>query len=588
MDACLLAVERYGQIQVSKAKPTDDKYQQYYDFSCPMTRVMDHQVLAIRRGVDQKALKLSYEVTAEQMERVIRKTLRGNGKLWNEAIHNAWTRLMRKRSTTRLWSQLCHRADDRAMEVFCDNLTKALLAPPNHAPGGVLALDPGFAAGIKCALLSGNGQVISHPKALSTVPFVGKEESKGISRLQELLKIMQDVDETKETPVVVAVGNGHGTHQAVKLVTEASNACNIPIRIQMVNEAGASVWSVTPSAKDEFPDQPPAAVAAVSIGRRYLNPLAELVKIPPKSLGLGMYQHDVVGRLDEKLDLTAVDCVAAVGVDANACSVEILAKVPGLTAALARKLVQARPLKSRQDLFRIAGLGPKTFEYCSAFVRIIHEDGEEELDATLCHPESYELARYLLKKLKWKLKDPSSVQEQVPKERKDLVEKAAERFDVSEDRVLSVLDHLLHSITQPDPRLRGKPQKQQQASAFGQTNGCSHLPSMGLDALKEACPVRNVLATVRNVLDFGCFVDYGGENDTLVHRSKLGNVPLHSLLVGQEIGIDILGVAANGKISASLSGLGLPAENLDDLKKKRPSSQKSSKGGPKNKRQRQR
>jgi len=308
-------------------------------------------------------------------------------------------------------------------------------------------------------------------------------------------------------------------------------------------------------------------VAAVSIGRRYQNPLAELVKIPPKSLGLGMYQHDLSEKdLDDKLAATSVDAVAEVGVDVNACSIEILCKVPSMTKSLCEKVVKARPLQSRSDLLNVPGLGPKTFENCAAFIRV--HQGPEQLDATLVHPESYELARWLLKKLKWKLGKPESVGTLPPREAQqsqcdDMTMEAAKRFKCSTERVLTVTDHLLFSITSPDPRLR---QVDRSADTeIGSPKGCSALPHsiMSPEALKKACPVRNISATIRNVVDFGAFVDFGGENDGLLHRSKLGPVPLGSFLVGQEIGIDILGVSKSDKVSIGLTGLNLSADDLD-------------------------
>ena len=578
----------------SKDKNTDTTFRSYYEFETSFARIQDHQVLAIRRGVEKKVLKLRYDVDNERMERVIQQSLSSSlfhskkilyGRLFQSAIQNAWTRLLRKRCTTRLWRDLTQRADERAIQVFCDNLQTALLEPPRPVP--VLALDPGYQAGIKCAMLNVQGQVVGNEQGLCTVTYL-PDRARGVAQLQELLQTMhtetrkqQQSTKDKDSRITVALGNGHGTQEARKLVTEASQISDIPIYIELVNEAGASVWSVTESAKMEFPNHIPAAVAAVSIGRRFQNALAELVKVPPRSLGLGMYQHDVTEkRLDEKLHLTAVDAVAEVGVDVNACSLEVLEKVPALTTTLVKKVIQSRPVQSRKDLEKVSGLGPKTFENCAAFVRV--HGGKEELDATLVHPESYDLARHLLKLLGWSLSDstcvgdvPISSDERRMKWKVQL-EKAAASFDVTVDRALLVLDNLIFSITQPDPRMRGSPSKQTE-SIYGHTKGCSALPShlVELDALRKSCPIRSILGTVRNILDFGVFVDYGGESDALAHRSKLGNVSLDMYLVGQEIGIDILGVSKNGKVSASLSGLDHPAESLDSLMTmKRPSSSK--------------
>lgn len=571
MDTCISYLERFGRVKVikasKKAEDEDDTYETYYDFSAALSRIANHQVLAIRRGIDQKVLSLSYEIDGEKAEHVIRQALQQRDchpSLWKSAIHDAWTRLLRKRCTTRLWKGRCQRADDQAISVFCDNLTKALLAPPTPLPA-VLVLDPGYKAGIKCAMLDADGQLIDRPDALSTVKFMENEQA-GIGKLTELLEAVKD-SRTESEVVTVIVGNGHGTKEARDLVSSAAKQSGIAVKVQLVNEAGASVWSVTPSAQKEFPSQPASAIAAVSIGRRYLNPLAELVKIPPKSLGLGMYQHDLTEkRLEEKLHLTAVDAVAEVGVDGNACSAEILEKVPSLTTALAKRIMGARPIKSRNDILSIKGIGPKTFERCVAFIRIY--GGKEPLDETMCHPESYDVAKFLLAELGWKLDDPSSINIASKDKLQQVLTKAAGKYCLPKDRVSVIKDHLRSSILRLDPREKSR--EPQSAAALSElVNGCSELPNnlLEVSSLQVACPCRDILGTVRNVLDFGVFVDYGGECDALVHRSKLGNVQLSSLLVGQEIGIDILGVASNGKVAASIRGLGLPAESLDDLKR---------------------
>jgi len=303
-----------------------------------------------------------------------------------------------------------------------------------------------------------------------------------------------------------------------------------------------------------------------------------------------MYQHDVLEKiLDEKLSLTSVDAVAEVGVDINSCSLAILEKVPSLTPKLCEKIMKARPLKSRSDLLKISGLGPKTFQNSAAFVRV-SSGGCEALDATLVHPESYDLARWLLKELQWKLSTPSSVkvgisEVQQKEEWKAAAEKASTKFNVTTDRCMTVIEHLYFSITSPDPRLRKKA-TEQKTSSVGSTSGCSTLLTHAstIDKLRDSqLPIRNIVATVRNVVDFGAFVDLGLECDGLVHRSKMGNVPLN-LLVGQEIGVDILGISNNNKISVGLCGLDLPAESRGDNNKRqytgdrKPAAKKQRKG----------
>ncbi|CAB9529575.1 S1 RNA-binding domain-containing protein 1 [Seminavis robusta] len=611
-DALLEYVERFAKVKASKVSPgkdvdaktrseNDKKYATYYDFSVAYGYIRDHQVLAIRRGVNNKAIKLSYDIDAERTESRIRRSLLDEGVqlqgkaagLWADATKDAWSRLLRKRITSRLWKDKCTHAEEKSMEVFRVNLLKALLAPPLSTPKPLLALDPGFAAGIKACLLQSTGQLLFQDEetSLVTVKFL-QNRKEGIETLISLLQILYSAQDNEhgntakttngkmpKPPVVtVALGNGHGSQEARQLVRDASDKCGIPIDIQLVSEAGASVWSVTEGASREFPSQAPAAIASVSIGRRYQNPLPELVKIPPRSLGLGMYQHDLKEtELDEKLRITSIHAVAEVGVDGNSCSAEILEKIPGLTSKLAQRIIEARPLRARNDMLeRVSGIGTKTYENCAAFIKVA---GDEPLDATLVHPESYPLARYLLKKLKWNLADKASIRKaDLPQTKHgrcekwgDLIEKAAVKYSVTQDRVDSVVGHLISSITNPDPRLGGTMSivgsspvaSAAKATDVGSVDGCSLLPSStstSIGALRKACPLRGIVATVRNVVDFGAFVDFGGENDGLLHRSKLGPVSLSSLLVGQEVGVDILSVSDNGRVAIALNGLNCDPE----------------------------
>ena len=322
------------------------------------------------------------------------------------------------------------------------------------------------------------------------------------------------------------------------------------------------------------------------------------MKIPPKSLGLGMYQHDLTEAvLDNKLNLASIDAVGEVGVDINTASAAILEKVPSLTPKLVSKIIQARPIRTRQDLLKVSGLGEKTFIHCAGFVRVckyqgclpclVHAQGSftfimfsltfvtcitkgggnEPLDDTMVHPESYGLAKWLLKQLKWNLlKEIKPQNEDWP----CLAEKASAKFDVPQERAFTVITHLYTSITSPDPRLRSIHDTRHKTSRVGSSCGCSSLPSSisTLDALKERTfPIRQISATIRNVVDFGAFVDFGFENDALLHKSKMGDVTLDSLFVGQDIGVDILGVSESGRISVGLAGLNLAADTQHPKRK---------------------
>ena len=588
MDAVMRFCKHSCQIQVKKGSSNNsleskskkrkksgdnegiDKYSNYYNFQRNLKFLQDHQALAIRRGVAAKALKLSFNLDTEKIEGIIRRVIPIHvvDSLCTDAIQDALSRLIRKRVTSRLWKDRCSTADARAIEVFSENVYNALLAPPEQSIDSLLALDPGFQAGIKCAILKSSGDV----DLLDTVNYMGGARNGGKENIVQLLTRTQSL--AGDTPVCVVLGNGHGTREARDLINEASLDSGIPIKINLVSEAGASVWSVTEMASKEFPNEAPAKIAAASIGRRFLNPLDELVKIPPRSLGLGMYQHDLSEKdLDRKLINTSIDAVAEVGVDVNSCSHEILCKVPSLSSSLSQKIINARPFSSRADLLEIGGLGSKTFENCAAFIRV--RNGSEPLDSTLIHPESYDLARWLLKKLKWNITDSSSVtkyfsnKEKQRKKWNKVAEKASKKFDYPEDRVMKVIEQLFHSISSPDPRLRmsseGKWEENAGLSLHSQKFP-SHISST--DDLMKSLPLRSICGSVRNIVDFGVFVDFGFENDGLLHRSKLGKLRLHSLLVGQELDIDVIGASKTGKISLSLSGLDMPVEDMDGPKQK--------------------
>ena len=254
---------------VGKKTSSSTSFATYYDYKNRLSNLRDHQVLAIRRGVDQKALSLGFDIDDSHIDRIISLTAyakKYNHQLFQDAHKDAWGRLLRRRCTSRLWKEASKKAEARSIQVFCDNLRKALLAPPADLNGrkALLAVDPGFQAGIKCAILSNNGEVIS----FSTVKFLGNSKENGKKMFISLLKDVRGKSGTKCNDVLVVLGNGHGTREARSLIQEAAAIASIDIDIQLVTEAGASVWSVTELANDEFPGEAPAAIACASIGRR--------------------------------------------------------------------------------------------------------------------------------------------------------------------------------------------------------------------------------------------------------------------------------------------------------------------------------
>lgn len=583
------------------------KYEQYFDFSSRALNLKDHQVLAIRRGVTAKELKMSTSLPdTDFVKRRIRGVLldsvlprsvneqhhqsgaiRG---ILSDVIDDAWSRLLRRRCTTAVWREKVSDAERRGIAVFSENVRNALMAPPQPKLTHILAMDPGHRAGTKVALLNPRGEPLNDPRALSTVHFLDGKKEEAVSHLVELLKrIKQDRDKccdssfssSSNEPIVVALGNGHGSDDSRALIEKASSQCSIPIEVIVVDEAGASVWSVTKSAEEEFPGKAPASIGAVSIGRRVQDPMNELVKVPPKSLGLGMYQHDLPEKdLEESLSHASIDAVAFVGVDGNSCSLELLRKVPGLSKRnLAEAVVEKRPLRSREDLKKVRGLGCKTFENCAAFVRMRAEDAREVLDTTRVHPESYPIARWLMKTLKCDLRSfPENLPTEDGTEKKGsgLVRKAAELFSVSPSRVESVVDQLHDAVKGVDPRLLRESSSESNGVEGNAFDKCSRLPAdlaVSLIALKQATPVRNVCGLVRNVTDFGAFVDFGGETNGLLHVSQIGPAGLKNLHVGKRIGVDVISVCSDTRrVSLSLAGLGFEAANATRPAKKRKAS----------------
>ena len=664
----------------NKDNKLNNRSNHYNGFVGNLFHLKDHQVLAIRRALNQKVLKIKYDIPNEEklwMERFIENKWRnisckgrgggggvngvgrvGGGwlfqpqnnqnndvnliKLRKDVVKDVWKRLLRKRCTNRIWKKKCDEAQRRAIVVFGENLYRALLAPPLLVPRRtsisttvpLLALDPGYRAGIKCAIIGKNGSVIK----LDTVFFLNEKKVEKVDEggnvmmarddcvndLCELLVktstqpkrtiIHEEIVETgvngdkekmkkRNTDVIVpvALGNGHGSQNCRMLIQEASNRCGIPINIHLVNEAGASVWSVSEQASEEFPNESPSSISSISIGRRLQNPLHELIKIPPHSLGLGMYQHDLSEKeLDETLHRTSVDAVAMVGVDINICGLEILRKVPGLDRkGLAERIITSRPFLKRLDLLDVKGLGPKTYENCIGFCRVSpysastvsdSDEGDwEPLDATMVHPESYELARWLLKQLSWKLNNNNNLNNgnndnnggktshmtvTVGTEKQQhIILKGSVKFSVDRDHVSTVLKNLVDSIANVDPRLKEEPSKSlddllssSSSSPLAASNidQCVLLPPelAEIPKLASAIPVRGIIGTIRNIADFGAFVDFGGCNDGLLHTSKLRpSLQLSSLLIGQQLGVDILGVTVDGKISLGMSELNLNADD---------------------------
>jgi len=618
-----------GQVPSRKRK---DTFAEYESFSQRAKWLRPHQVLALARAEDAGHLKVSISVDSDRaLDSILRETLAAvparlsdpwSKRLLRESASDAWSRLLKRRGSTWLWRELLGKARDRSITVFCDNVIATLLARPLTHPRPVLALDPGFAAGIKCATLSSSGQV---QRLFSLHPLRDRSKAR-MDLADEIRSVTESSSTGREVPLVI-VGDGHGSQEARELLGEAIAASAVDrVDVSVVSESGASVWSATAAAAEEFPNTAPAAIAAVSIGRRGQDPLSELVKIPPKSLGVGMYQHDLPEKeLDAALDRSTVDAVALVGVDVDRASKPLLAKVPGLTSKHVEKIIASRPFSRRQDLLmRVKGFGPKAFQNAAGFLRVYK--GGEPLDATMVHPEDYDTARELLASAwstapdKSKAKSASNagalvdwfqdqvrrlcdnptsastletwIQETVHGVTAPTDEEAGREllWQVMEQLIASSFDpRLLAGGVQDDVLLRSAAHDSRGATPNSSTSRAAALarrfskdPSSGthgagsstpagaplspelaasLEALRDASPIKGVSGVVKTVTDFGAFVDLGAETNGLLHVSKLGPQKWDGIFAGARIVVDVETVdVQRRRVGLARAGLATPGQ----------------------------
>ncbi len=527
-----------GILKVTKTKAFKDKstkFDAYADYREPLTRVASHRALAIARGEAEGVLKVQIETDADQLATVaLDRLTRDRSSPWfaqlREVARDATHRLLLPAAQSAVRSGLDERAESAAIGVFATNLRQLLLAPPF---GGkpVLAIDPGQRTGCKCVALDATGRPLEHDTVYLVSSSSKLEEAK--RTLARLLK--------RHNPDAVAVGNGTHGRETERFVTEVIAGMRTPNPpcVVSVNEAGASVYSASEVARREFADLDVTIRGAISIGRRLQDPLAELVKVEPKSIGVGQYQHDVdQRRLGEQLSVVVESCVNEVGVELNTASAELLSYVAGVGTKVARSIVAHRnehgAFSSRSALLKVAGLGPKTFEQCAGFLRI--REAKNPLDASGVHPERYELVSRMAK-------DEGATIEQLIGNRALL-----QRLDVDQyaDVGRFTLQDILAELEKPgrDPR--------------------SHFERPTFDdALRELSdlkPGMQLEGLVTNVTAFGAFVDVGVHQDGLVHISELADRfvkdPMTVVRVGERVRVRVLQVdQARNRISLSRKGL---------------------------------
>ena len=523
---------------VSKAKDAEAEsvYENYYDYDEAIAKLPGHRILALNRGEKEKILKVSIEAPVEdilnylQKKIISRDNVNTNQVLIN-TIEDAYTRLIAPSIENEIRNNLTEMAEDGAIKVFGKNLTQLLMQPP-IAGRNVLGWDPAFRTGCKIAVVDATGKVLDTTVVYPTAPQNKVEETKKV--IKGLIK--------KYNVSLISLGNGTASRESEQIIVDMLKEIPEKVEYIIVNEAGASVYSASKLATEEFPNFDVGQRSATSMARRLQDPLAELVKIDPKSVGVGQYQHDMnQKKLDETLAGVVEDCVNAVGVDLNTASASLLEYVSGINKTLAKNIVEYREtngrFNSRAELKKVPKLGPKAFEQCAGFMRII--GGKNPLDATAVHPESYDAAKALLEKLGFDTKDiAAGTLKDIHKSISDIKTLSTE-LGVGE----MTLEDIVKELEKPgrDPR-EDMPK-----------------PILKSDVLemKDLKPGMQLKGTVRNVIDFGAFIDIGVHQDGLVHISQMTDRyikhPLEVVSVGDIVDVEVLSVdEKKGRIALTM------------------------------------
>ena len=512
-------------------------YEMYYDFQEPVKRIAGHRVLAMNRGEKEKFLNVKIDLPEDdvfaRLQRAIIKRNPHTENIMAGIIEDSYKRMIWPSIERETRSDLTEWAEEGAMKVFAENLKPLLLQAPIKDKT-VMALDPGYRTGCKVAVVDGTGKVLAVTVIYPTKPANKTEEAK--AKLLPLIK--------KHGVSVVAIGNGTASRETEQFAADMLKTLDTKVPYVIVNEAGASVYSASKLGAEEFPNFDVALRSAVSIGRRLQDPLAELVKIDPKSIGVGQYQHDMnQKRLGETLGGVVESCVNSVGVDLNTASPSLLGYVAGISGTIAKNILDYREengkFTSRAQLKKVKKLGPKAYEQCAGFLRI--PDGKHVLDNTGVHPESYAVAENLLKSLGYTLKDVSGGKLKNLKDKAGELDPLAARLNTGVPTLLDVMKEL--EKPGRDPREDMPP------------------PVLRSDVLSMEDLTEGMIlqGTVRNVIDFGAFVDIGVHQDGLVHISQIADKfikhPLEAVSIGDIVSVKVLGVdVAKKRISLTMKG----------------------------------
>ena len=526
-----------GEVVTKQAKDEDSVYSMYYDYRCRLNRLPGHRVLAINRGEKEEFLKVSIEaprdvILSRLSGAVIKKNSPCRELMYNTVV-DSYDRLIAPSIEREIRSELFDNACEGAIQVFELNLKHLLLQPPLKGKI-VLGFDPGYAHGCKLAVTDRTGKVLD----TAVIYITGSKE-----RLESAKRIVKSLI-TKHAVDVVAIGNGTASRESERFIADLLSELGGGTKYTIVSESGASVYSASEAAAKEFPDYDVMQRSAISIARRLQDPLAELVKIDPKAIGVGQYQHDMKpARLDEALGGVVEDCVNSVGVDINTASSALLSYVSGITAASAKNIVAQREekgeFKSRAEIKKVPRIGPKAYEMCAGFLRVPGSD--EILDNTGVHPESYAAAKSLLAELSYTEDDVRA--RRLGELRTDCekygMKRLCEKLGIGEP----TLRDIIAELEKPgrDPRDSMPP------------------PTLRTDVLElsDLKPDMRLTGTVRNVTDFGVFVDIGVHQDGLVHISEMSNRriahPSEVAAVGDIVDVKVLLVdPAKKRISLSM------------------------------------
>ena len=521
----------HGIIVVKGAKEDLEVYEMYADYSESIAKIADHRILAINRGEKEDFLKVSIDFPKEKAMFIIAKNHIKEGSPATDTVkaaaEDAYSRLIFPSIEREIRSELTDRASQSAIKVFSTNLKQLLMQPPLKNKV-TLGLDPGYRTGCKVAVVDGTGKVLDTGVIYPVPPKNDIENAKII--IKALVK--------KHNVEVFAIGNGTASHETEVFAADVIKEMNNGVSYMVVSEAGASVYSASKLAAEEFPDYDVSLRSAVSIARRLQDPLAELVKIEPKAIGVGQYQHDMPqNRLSGALDGVVEACVNGVGADLNTASVQLLSRVAGLGPSVAKNIVAYREengkFESRKELLKVAKLGPKAFEQCAGFLRIT--DGKNAFDNTGVHPESYDAAEKLLKLCDLTQKDLNT------DSMKNVSAIAEEKGigNLAEELGIGVptLTDIIKELERP-----GRDPRDELPAPLLRTD------IMSMEDLKVGM---ELTGTVRNVIDFGAFIDIGVHQDGLVHISQITNRfikhPSEVLKVGDIVKVWILGVDVSKK-----------------------------------------